>query len=189
MTTMIDHRKRAVRAEVRARRRALAATRDRDADGRAIAVHGMALARQLDLRPGDLVAIYEALATEPPTSDFIQALLAARMRVVVPITEPDLDLDWADADDADRHALGRAVIAHCRLMVVPALCVDTTGARLGQGGGSYDRALPRLAPETPIVALLHPEERTAEALPVQPHDRHVDGILTAGGMTWVRSPA
>ena len=42
--------------------------------------------------------------------------------------------------------------------IAPALAVDTTGARLGQGGGWYDRALEHLRPGVPVVALVFPEE-------------------------------
>ncbi|MGH3743069.1 MAG: 5-formyltetrahydrofolate cyclo-ligase, partial [Micromonosporaceae bacterium] len=49
--------------------------------------------------------------------------------------------------------------------------------RLGRGGGSYDRALARLAPGTPVIALLYDDELIRQ-LPTQPHDRRVTAVIT-----------
>jgi 5-formyltetrahydrofolate cyclo-ligase len=65
------------------------------------------------------------------------------------------------------------------MVVVPAVAVDARGARLGRGGGSYDRALARIAPETLVVALLHDGE-VVDELPDEPHDRRVDAVITPG---------
>ena len=52
--------------------------------------------------------------------------------------------------------LGRDAIAAADLVLVPALAVDVAGRRLGQGGGSYDRALPRAT--APVVAVVFGDE-------------------------------
>ncbi|MDX6723959.1 MAG: 5-formyltetrahydrofolate cyclo-ligase, partial [Solirubrobacteraceae bacterium] len=58
------------------------------------------------------------------------------------------------------------------------------GRRLGQGGGSYDRALARVA--APVVAVVFDDEVLDEPIPVEPHDRRVAGVLTPrGGLTWL----
>jgi 5-formyltetrahydrofolate cyclo-ligase len=44
------------------------------------------------------------------------------------------------------------------LVIVPALAVDRDGRRLGRGGGSYDRALARVGPAVPTVALIYDDE-------------------------------
>ena len=63
------------------------------------------------------------------------------------------------------------------VVICPALRVDRSGVRLGQGGGSYDRALSsRDASGAWKVALLHDEEVTSEALPYQSHDIKVDAV-------------
>jgi 5-formyltetrahydrofolate cyclo-ligase len=66
------------------------------------------------------------------------------------------------------------------MVVVPAVAVDARGVRLGRGGGSYDRALARVAPDTLVVALLHDGE-VVEELPYEPHDRRVDAVITPSG--------
>ena len=116
------------------------------------------------------------------------AALAARdVRVLVPITLPDLDLDWCDAGDPDRTTLGLDAVLAADVVLAPGLSVDGGGTRLGQGGGCYDRVLARLAAagrgDVPVVTLLHPGELLADPLPLEPHDRAVDAVVTADGCT------
>ena len=61
---------------------------------------------------------------------------------------------------------------------MPALAVDALGRRLGQGGGSYDRALTRTS--APVLAVVFEDELVA-AVPTEPHDRPVSGVLTPEG--------
>jgi 5-formyltetrahydrofolate cyclo-ligase len=67
---------------------------------------------------------------------------------------------------------------------VPALAVDGAGTRLGQGGGSYDRALARLGAGARrlVLAVVHDDEVLAGPLPREPHDVGVDGALTPSGL-------
>ena len=181
--------KRAVRTTLRARRRERAAGRDLEADAEAIAALALDLASGLELpldpapapdgRP--VVLSYESLPHEPPTGSLNAALVAAGWQVLVPITLPDLDLDWCDL--TDRLPLGTDAPGRADLALIPGLAVDHRGTRLGQGGGCYDRVLPRLRSGTPVAVLLHPGEHTSEALPCEPHDQPVPTVLTAEGIT------
>ena len=106
-----------------------------------------------------------------------------------------LQRDWAEyagPDDLRERApgrppepggptLGAAALADADVVIAPALAVDTTGARLGQGGGWYDRALEHIRPGTPVVALVFPEElydAEKRPLPRERHDRLVDAVAT-----------
>lgn len=73
-----------------------------------------------------------------------------------------------------------------QLVLVPLVAVDSRGARLGMGGGFYDRALafrrlrerwrgPRL------VGVAHSCQRL-DHLPSLPHDIHLDALLTEQGL-------
>ncbi len=163
---------------LRARRRELVAGRDLTADAEAIAAAVVGTA----LRPGSTILSYESLPHEPPTTALNAALRAAGNRVLVPMTLPDMQLEWCDLADADRTPLGVDAPAGADLAVIPALAVDTTGTRLGQGGGCYDRVLPMLPPGCPVLVLLHPGEHTDDTLPHDAHDVPVTTVVTALGV-------
>ena len=108
------------------------------------------------------------------------------MRVLLPVLLEDADLDWAEYPAPLAPArfgllepagprLGPDAVSTAELVLAPALAVDRAGRRLGQGGGSYDRALIRA--RAPVVAVLYDEE-VLDAVPVEPHDRLVGGVLT-----------
>ena len=76
---------------------------------------------------------------------------------------------------------GVDTIRTAALVIVPALAVDrSTGVRLGRGGGSYDRALARVGPNVPTVALLH-EGELLDGVPAEPHDLPVRYAATPEG--------
>ncbi|WP_353951158.1 5-formyltetrahydrofolate cyclo-ligase [Knoellia sp. S7-12] len=180
-----SHDKAALRPPLLAARREIAAVRDRDADDLTLATHAVALARECGLTEGDTVAAYEALRTEPPTAATIAAFLTHGIRVVVPITLPDNDLDWCDVTDEQRMPLGPDTISAAGLVLTPGLAVDLVGTRLGRGGGSYDRALARREPTARVVVVLHPGELHSVRLPHDDRDQRVDGMLTVDGITWL----
>lgn len=189
--------KTARRTALRERRRAIAGARDVEADDSALAAHVDGLVDSLGLGPGAVVTSYESVPGEPPTPALNAALRARGITVLVPITLPDLDLDWHDAADADRTPLGLTAVERADLVLAPGLAVDVTGTRMGQGGGCYDRALPRRRPGTPVVVVLHPGELVGadDPLPRADHDQPVDAVVTADGLTdlgltpWRRPPA
>ncbi|WP_169983588.1 5-formyltetrahydrofolate cyclo-ligase [Microbispora sp. H10836] len=133
-----------------------------------------------------LVACYWSTGTEPSTQGLILALWKHGATVILPVQRPDGDLDWAVYDGPDSLAPGpngimepvdvrRGVdaIRTAALVIAPALAVDrVTGVRLGRGGGFYDRALARVGPNVPTVALLH-EGELMEGVPAEPHDQRV----------------
>lgn len=128
-----------------------------------------------------MIAAYEPFGMEPCahlTRPFPQELagLPGAPRVLVPVLLNDRDLDWRDWNDPGGR-LGVAAIADADLVIVPAVAVDRTGVRLGRGGGSYDRALARVRPGVPMIALLHDGE-LAHRLPAEPHDIRVSAVMT-----------
>ncbi|MBM6402130.1 5-formyltetrahydrofolate cyclo-ligase [Phycicoccus sonneratiae] len=177
------------RRELRARRREIAAGRDAAADDAALAAGALALLRRSGLGPGSVVLSYESVPGEPPTPATNAALVAAGVRVLVPDTLADLDLDWHDLSDPAAGRLGLDAVGLADLVLSPGLAVDPGGTRLGQGGGCYDKALPRRRPGVPVVTLLHPGELVGvddEPLPREPFDQPVDAVLTADGYTALR---
>jgi 5-formyltetrahydrofolate cyclo-ligase len=176
------------KAELRRALRARRAGRDdseRARAGEALAAHAAALG------PGPIAA-FVGVRDEPPTLPLLAALRARGVRVLLPLLRDDLDLEWAVFDgEAGRlvtgargvlqpagASLGLDGIAEAALILAPALAVDAAGRRLGQGGGSYDRALARTS--APVLAVVFDDE-LLDAVPVQAHDRPVSGMLTPTG--------
>lgn len=184
-TDRVSHDKAALRPTLLGARREIVAGRDRAADDRTLATHAVELAHDLGLGAGDTVAAYEALRTEPPTTATIDVLVADGIRVIVPITLSDNDLEWFDVTDTRRMPLGPEAISAAGLVLTPGLAVDLVGTRLGRGGGSYDRALARLGPDARAVVILHPGELHSVRLPHDDHDQPVHGMLTVDGVTWL----
>jgi 5-formyltetrahydrofolate cyclo-ligase len=143
-----------------------------------------------------VVTAYAPMAGEPGGEELLDELVSALPpggRLLLPLLRGDLDLDWAGyagPDDLGPPAprmrepltapLGVAAISWADLVLVPAVAVDRTGVRLGRGGGSFDRALHRVSPETLIVALLYDGE-FVESLPVEEHDVPVLAVITPSG--------
>lgn len=64
------------------------------------------------------------------------------------------------------------------MIVVPLVAFDQTGARLGYGGGCYDRYLPTVAPERLIVGIAFDEQRV-DHVPTDAHDLPLSHIVSA----------
>ncbi len=62
-------------------------------------------------------------------------------------------------------------------VLVPGVAFDAEGARLGYGGGFYDRLLPTLRHDCRRVGVAF-DEQIVEALPVDEHDACVDVVAT-----------
>ena len=64
------------------------------------------------------------------------------------------------------------------MIVVPLVAFDQTGARLGYGGGCYDRYLPMLSPACQIIGIAFDEQRV-DHVPTDTHDQPLPNIISA----------
>lgn len=132
------------------------------------------------------VACYAPYGHEPDTSGVPAALRSAGHRVWLPRVHGS-NLVWVEVDDAtdltmsDRGIPEPGGPADPRprfdVALVPALAVDRSGIRLGQGGGFYDRFLAAADPRPEVVAVVHDEDLVGR-LPAEPHDQPVDAAVT-----------
>jgi 5-formyltetrahydrofolate cyclo-ligase len=142
------------------------------------------------------IAAYYSLVSEPDTHGLIYALWKRGSYVLLPLLRPDADLDWASYEGPDslrpgprglaepgEPPRGLDAVARADLVLVPALAVDRRGMRLGRGGGSYDRALARVGPQVPTIALVYDGELLDE-VPADGHDQQVQMVARpATGIT------
>jgi 5-formyltetrahydrofolate cyclo-ligase len=120
----------------------------------------------------------------------LDALRAAGVRFLLPVVTGER-LDWATYDgegalaegplglaEPSGHRLGSDALAAADVVLVPALAVDRSGHRLGRGRGYYDRAL--AAVSVPVIAVVFDDD-VIDDVPVEAHDRDVDGWLSPSG--------
>ena len=63
------------------------------------------------------------------------------------------------------------------LVLVPGMAFTEAGNRMGFGGGYYDRFLETIRPDCKTVALIR-EDFIYDEIPMEPHDKSVDIIIT-----------
>ena len=141
------------------------------------------------------VGLYASRLHEPGTTPLMEDLRALGKQILLPVLGAGLQRNWAEysgADDLLQRAPGRPpepstpslgpeALELADVIIAPALAVDSSGNRLGQGGGWYDRALAHARPGVKIIALVFPEEiydASVRPLPQEPHDLPVHGVAT-----------
>jgi 5-formyltetrahydrofolate cyclo-ligase len=124
---------------------------------------------------------------EVRTDIIIESLLHSDKQLVVPRIKPDMiEFDnvlispestfftnkWGVKEPAD----GRVIEAlDVELVLVPLLCADRNGRRIGYGKGFYDRFLNATAA---IAIGLCPEDCLFDQIPYEEHDKPLDYIIT-----------
>ena len=189
MTDEPESQKRALRAELRERRRIRTAT-ERERDSTTITQHLIDLASDLGSRS---IAAYLSTPEEPGTRDFLSWACENDIRVLLPVSRADGLLDWApyDGDEEDEdlmgmttptsELLGPIAINSVDLIVVPAASVDRTGMRLGWGRGYFDKTLGSMENCPPVYAVIFDDE-LVDSVPSERHDQRVDGVVTPSGI-------
>jgi 5-formyltetrahydrofolate cyclo-ligase len=143
-----------------------------------------------ELARAGTVAAFASYGTELATGPLLDALTARGVAVLLPVLQEDDDLVWRRYAGPDRLVPGRRGLLEpaadvagdvpaetVDAAVVPGVCYDESGRRLGRGGGSYDRALARLPPGALRIAVALDSEIVAE-VPAEEHDERVDVIVT-----------
>ena len=135
------------------------------------------------------VACYASLPDEPDTWPAIDAWHAGGARVLLPVLRRAPDWAWYAGREAlrpspwrgiaepDTPRLGATALAAAEAIVLSGLAGCESGARLGTGGGWYDRALAWASP-TAVTILLLDEADLVPYVPTDPWDRPVTMILT-----------
>lgn len=142
------------------------------------------------VRPGQTLCAYVPVGSEPGAAQMLDDIADYGVRVLLPVVVDRGPLEWAWYAGPDslrpgpyglREPIGErlstAALRIADLVLCPALAVDRTGTRLGQGAGHYDQSLPLTAPGTPMVAMVRDQE-IVESLPWEPHDVRMTAAVT-----------
>ena len=192
MATDPSLEKRALRAEIRQKRRTMPSG-DRERAARGLTEQLVALAERFGATS---IAAYMSTDDEPSTRGFLSWAHEAGIRVLLPISREDGLLDWApyepastggpsDAEELDflgmpipgTELLGPIAINDVSLVIIPASAVDRSGMRMGWGRGYFDRTIGSMASRPPVYAVIFDSEFLDE-VPHERHDEPVDGVVT-----------
>lgn len=183
------------RRRLRGARTDATATRDGGPGGS----HGAAidaLARFLaDAVPAGLVTvIYDALPDEVPLDRLVQAAADPEQRFALTRT-PDAGHELTVhpyGAPTERHRYGyrqaradapTVADGDIGAVLVPGLCFDRNGDRLGRGAGYYDRFLARLEPSVLRIGIT--AEMVVERLPTDGHDVAMSHLVFGGAVVEV----
>jgi len=190
MSGDVGHEKRALRAELRERRRTLPSV-ERSSWDSSLTHNLIELTSGLNVTS---IAAYLSTPDEPSTREFLHWACDRNIRVLLPVSRPDGLLDWApyDGEDEDEDLLGMPTpttellsplaINEVDLIIVPAASVDHSGMRMGWGRGYFDKTLGSMEKCPPVYAVIFDSE-FVESVPSEVHDQPVNGVVTPSGIT------
>ncbi len=146
-------------------------------------------ADSLDLKQQAVVAGYWPMGDESDPRGLMASLAARGHALALPRIEarsrPLVFHRWRESDALIAHALGMSEpradseILVPDVLLVPLLGFDTSGHRLGYGGGYYDRTLDALRANANVRAVgIAYAGQEMETLPREPHDHRLDMIVT-----------
>lgn len=132
------------------------------------------------------VLVYMDIEGEVPTREFI-ARWSGIKRIVLPLVTEGDDLVMKEYDPEKLHPGFKGIMEpsdnapdvspdEINLALIPGIAFTRDGARLGRGGGYYDRLIPRL--NCPCWGLSY-SCRIVESLPVDPWDGVLDRVITS----------
>ena len=163
------------------------------------------LRERLDAAAPRTVAVYAAMGSEVDPAVFAAAAAKRGWRVAYPCMFSTTDVmacgqrmcmravSAGDASEAPFIAHPTRVFAATDIdssrfptvpakaldmIIVPLVAFDRAGARLGYGGGCYDRYLPTLSPACQIIGIAFDEQRV-DHVPTDAHDLPLPHIISA----------
>ena len=144
-----------------------------------------------EYRAAGVVAAYASFGSELDTAEFLARILADGKLLLLPrinrvqralelrqVNDPGADLVagvWGIREPAERCPIISP--AKVEFMLVPGVAFTAGGARLGYGGGFYDRLLTSLDQRAVRIAAAF-DLQMVEQLPEGPHDQRVGKVVT-----------
>ena len=158
---------------------------DTDSSGLVVSALYDWLARRL---PGTIAA-YLPMSDEVDVTALFDRLPGWRW--VLPRVELDESFTFRDRDvPRETHSLGMrqpvdagsaVPVLELDVILLPGMAFDRSGARLGRGGGFYDRILAQRRGDSRAVGIML-SAQIVRTVPVQDHDEPVDFLATEDGV-------
>jgi len=143
-----------------------------------------------NFRESALALMYFGYQCGFDTSDIMTRLAQSSKDIVLPlfadqekvpmmfkIIDPVSDIVKNPEPAPDPERCKQINIDKIDIAIIPGIAFDEKGGRIGVGTGRYDGIIPRLSNTTRKVALAF-EEQIVTLVPMQPHDKYVDIIIT-----------
>ncbi len=138
-----------------------------------------------------VIAAYASFGSEYDTSPFLARILADGKQLLLPrmdrashtlemreVTDLGKDLIagvWGIREPAPSRPVRS--LATIDFLLVPGVAFTAAGARLGYGGGYYDRLMGSLDVRVPRIAAAF-DLQMVNAIPESPHDQRVQAVIT-----------
>lgn len=184
---MVEHNEKpALRKHYRALRSAISSRAEKADD---LALHFLA---QHFLKGIKTVAVCASMPEEIDTLPLIKKIRHDGFSTAYPYTKPDGTLGFRLVSDEAHELAAHSALpiyepkadlpdAEPELILLPLVAFDGRGARLGMGGGYYDRTIAflRTKGRMPLcVGLAFEQQRCETNLPVESHDMFLDAVVT-----------
>lgn len=184
----VKARKSEIRRSTFARRDALSKD-ERSKKSAAIMERLFGFANFLEAR---IVLFYMSYSSEVDTEPMVRKALELEKIVALPLVDSkkkeivpfrienfdrDLRPRYRGIREPIRQRCKQIPVQYINLAIIPGVAFDERGGRIGHGVGIYDRFIPRLDITTRKVALAF-ECQIVPQIPMEPHDRYTDIIIT-----------
>ena len=143
-------------------------------------------------RASKIAAGYRPIQTEIEPTPLMIALIENGLRLSVPVIQgagqPLLFREWTPGTRMEAGIFGAEIPAEGDwlepdLVLVPLVAFDAGGARLGYGGGYYDRTLELLRKRKPVRAIgIAYAAQHVDRVPVDASDQRLDMVITEEGI-------
>ena len=142
--------------------------------------------------PGTMVSGFLPIRSEIDTRPLMFELRKMGARLCLPVVTDKTTIEFREflagepLVDCGFGTVGpnkSAAVLDPQILLVPLSVFDRTGGRIGYGAGHYDRAIERLTARgiDPTLLGMAFSAQEGQTVPMEPHDRYLNGIITDTG--------
>ena len=140
-------------------------------------------------QPGTIVSGFLPIRSEIDARPLMAELTSLGARLCLPVVISKTEIEFRELErgaplvESGFGTVGpdeNAAVLEPQILIMPLSAFDSSGGRMGYGGGYYDRAVERLTKQGIQVRLFGMafSMQQVDAVPMESHDRYLDGIIT-----------